>query len=122
MPYTITSAKYANDEHTAAEVVTVENGAVMLSVVDRPEEWAELMSWAQTNTIAQNVNPPKAWGPLAIINALEKMGVATVILQNTPELTKAKFFAALSVPEDNPLLLSALQAVGKTIDDLKANI
>jgi len=60
--------------------------------------------------------------PPQIIAALEAMGVAGVILANTDDLTKAKFYTASSVREDDERLLAALGAVGKTIDELKAAV
>ena len=57
--------------------------------------------------------------PARIVAALEEMGVAGIILENTDELTKAKFYTATTIHEDNPLLVGALKAVGKTIEDLK---
>ena len=60
--------------------------------------------------------------PPQIIAALETMGVAGVILANTDDLTKAKFYTASSVREDDERLLAALGAVGKTIDELKAAV
>ena len=48
--------------------------------------------------------------------------MAGVILANTDDLTKAKFYTASSVREDDERLLAALGAVGKTIDELKAAV
>jgi len=64
----------------------------------------------------------RSFAPPQIIAALEAMGVAGVILANTDDLTKAKFYTASSVREDDERLLAALGAVGKTIDELKAAV
>jgi hypothetical protein len=40
--YTIVSARYANPENTAAEVITADAGAVLFSQADTPKEWAAL--------------------------------------------------------------------------------
>lgn len=42
MTYTITSAVYANEEHTAAVMETVVAKSVAVSAVDDPDLWAEL--------------------------------------------------------------------------------
>lgn len=63
--------------------------------------------------------PPQGWTPYQIVIALEKMGVAEAILSRVDEITKAKFFAGSFILETEPLLIGALNAVGKTIDDLK---
>ncbi len=43
MTYTILSARYANEEHLAAEVMTEEAGAVILSAADTPDDWDALL-------------------------------------------------------------------------------
>jgi hypothetical protein len=89
-------------------------------------DWQKYQAWLASGYTPLPYQPPpaapEAWPPYTIILALEKTGVANVILSNTDELTKAKFYAARLIPETDPLLLAALTAVGKTIDDLKANI
>ena len=57
MNYTILSANYANPEHTAAEIKTVESAAVMISERDRPEAWAEFKEWEKTNSVAVYIEP-----------------------------------------------------------------
>jgi hypothetical protein len=41
--YTIISAHYSNEDHTAVTIVTKEAGHVLVSKRDRPELWAKLM-------------------------------------------------------------------------------
>lgn len=57
MIYTILSAKYVNEEMTAVEMDTVEAGSVIISQIDNPSDWADLMTWALTNTISPYVLP-----------------------------------------------------------------
>lgn len=45
MTYTIQAAQYANEDNTAAVIVTEEAGAVLLSAVDTPDLWAEMLAW-----------------------------------------------------------------------------
>jgi hypothetical protein len=42
MSYTIIAATYANADHTSAVVQTMEAGAVAISAIDTPEDWAGL--------------------------------------------------------------------------------
>lgn len=96
---------------------------------DEPER---ILSWdtktlgdrpSEDELAAVNVPPaPQRWTPQQIVNAFETMGIANVVLENTPALTLAKFYTAPSVPEGDSLLLQALDSQGKTLDDLKAAI
>lgn len=45
MSYTIQSAQYANEDNTAAIIMTDEAGAVLVSEGDTPELWAEMQAW-----------------------------------------------------------------------------
>jgi len=45
MTYTWLSARYANADNSAVIAKTVEAGDVVLSLEDRPEEWADLQAW-----------------------------------------------------------------------------
>lgn len=47
MSYTILSARYANAENTAAVLMTLEAGAVLVSLVDTPDMWAEMLASIQ---------------------------------------------------------------------------
>lgn len=44
MSLTIISAVFANPDHTAAVAQTAEAGAVLLSAVDTPAEWAAMLA------------------------------------------------------------------------------
>ncbi len=61
--YTILSAVYANENHTAAIVMTKGAGAVSISERDRPELWAELKNVAvaefvpELRPVARRTNP-----------------------------------------------------------------
>lgn len=65
---------------------------------------------------------PQSFTPAQIVAAMDRMGVANVILANTDDLTKAKFYTASAVLETDERLRAALSAVGKTIADLNSNI
>ena len=43
MTYTYLSAQFANPEQTAATAITEEFGAVLVSISDKPDEWARLL-------------------------------------------------------------------------------
>lgn len=43
MTYTITQAHYANPEHTSAIIQTVEAASVVVSIVDTPELWQQML-------------------------------------------------------------------------------
>lgn len=58
--------------------------------------------------------------PAQVVAAFTVMGIATAVLTNTDELTKARFYTAIAIREDAPELLAALQGSGKTIDGFKA--
>lgn len=45
MTYTITSAAYANAEHTAAVIMTREAAAVLVSERDTPDLWKQMLDW-----------------------------------------------------------------------------
>lgn len=60
--------------------------------------------------------------PAQIVAAFDKMGIASTVLTNTDEVTKARFFTATAIREDAPELIAALTSTGKTIEDLKSNM
>ena len=57
MNLTIVSARYANPENTAAELLTVEHAAVMASERDRPEHWAVFKDWEKKNQVTPYIAP-----------------------------------------------------------------
>lgn len=61
MSYTILSARYANAEHTAAQVETSEAGAVMASAVDTPDLWPAVVAAG-----------PTAYAPLVDVAAIAR--------------------------------------------------
>jgi hypothetical protein len=85
-------------------------------VVSLSDEEIAAKAVAEAEGRVQKYTPPQ------IITALETMEIASTILANTDDITKAKFYTAKLIREDDPRLLAALSAVGKTIDDLKAVI
>jgi hypothetical protein len=48
----IISAQWGNENHTSAVIVTDEAGAVAISAVDTPREWAEFQEWMKSNVVA----------------------------------------------------------------------
>ena len=55
MSYTILSAAYADERHTAAIVETVESGSVAICRQDRPELWDQMV---RNHAVAAFVPPP----------------------------------------------------------------
>jgi hypothetical protein len=51
MIYTMQSAQWGNSDHSSAVIVTEESGAVAISAVDTPREWAEFIEWAKGNVV-----------------------------------------------------------------------
>jgi len=77
MIYTILSARYANPEHTAAEILTAESAAVMISEEDRPQAWAEFKVWEKANATAVfAVVPPRIRTPSEKLEAALGITVA----------------------------------------------
>lgn len=66
--------------------------------------------------------PMQTFTPAQIVAAFDRMGIASTVLTNTDEVTKARFFTATAIREDAPELIAALTSTGKTIDDLKSNV
>ncbi len=60
MSYTIIAAKYANPDHTSAEITTVEAGSVAASEVDRPELWKAMLEWGEPDPYAAPEEPANA--------------------------------------------------------------
>lgn len=73
-------------------------------------------------TITPLSPPLQSFTPAQIVTAFDKMGIASTVLTNTDEVTKARFFTATAIREDAPELIAALTSTGKTIDDLKSNV
>jgi hypothetical protein len=65
---------------------------------------------------------PLAWPPAVIIAAIKAINPAKAraILANADEITKAEFFTARLVREDDARLLAAISAVGITMSEVKA--
>ena len=62
MTYTITGAKYANAENTAAVLNTQEAGAVLVSARDTPELWAAMLTWGTPSAYESPVVVPMEVG------------------------------------------------------------
>ena len=55
MTYTVLSASYANEDNTAAVVMTEEAAAVAASMADTPDLWAAMLAWGTPDAY---VEPP----------------------------------------------------------------
>lgn len=60
MNYTIFSAAYANPDHTSAVAQTAEAGAVLLSLVDTPTEWAAMLAVITPTEYVPQPIPPES--------------------------------------------------------------
>lgn len=76
MSYTILSARYANEDHTAAVIETKESGSVAISEVDTPQAWAELAGVEVSDYVAPEIK--------------EAHGLAEQIIADPVELKKLK--------------------------------
>jgi hypothetical protein len=63
-PYEIVSARWANPQHTAAEAITAEFGAVLVTM-EKPALWLRLQAfiWTAGNTVAEYDGPAGAEEP-----------------------------------------------------------
>lgn len=79
MTYTIISAAYANEDHTAAVIQTQEAGAVLVSERDTPALWAQLaqvLPYAPPVTVPQVVSKFQAKAALlgaGLLSQVEQM-------------------------------------------------
>lgn len=109
--------------------IDTENGRVALSYgpfekddVRYPANVLDL--WSDDELAAIGVyrvaEPPKlrSWRPIDIVRKLKEWGVAEAVLAAQSEVDKAEFFSSAVVDENEPRLVAALTATGKTVDDL----
>lgn len=93
--YKIVSARYANAENTAIELVTSDFGAVMVSA-ERTELWQHAAQWiAKGNTIAAYVAPEpeeQSRDLLAELDALK----ATLVRKNVVAAEDVAFSEAIA--------------------------
>lgn len=97
-----------------------------------PANWIELATpddLARVGITVTEVDDPlppppsqMTFTPAQIVAAFKAWGTAAQVLASLDEVTKAEFFTARAVPADDPRLLAQLEALGKTLDDLKMAI
>lgn len=105
---TIVSARWANLEGTAAEIITLENGAVAASALDTPDIWAELLVFEDEG----NVEPFVSAGHYTLFKSvfIERMTPEEAevfeIKLNAHELAKLRlmYHAVEYFVSDDPLL------------------
>lgn len=115
--YTISSARYANEENTAAVVETEEAGAVALSAVDTPAEWQVLLNSGVSVQAYAPPTPPRRLVKKSVIIqrliAADLIGAARTAL-DADTSAYARWWAP-DKPEiyfDDPDALALLQAIG----------
>lgn len=128
MTYTFLSARYADEENLSVVAETLEDGSVVLSEADRPEDWADML--LSGVSIAAYDPPPAPLEPLnpkQIRLGLLAMGIteedieARLALLDEPERTQAliAWRYAPGYVRTDPLLVqiaAALQLDDETID------
>ena len=124
MTYTFLSAHYANPENTAAVAITQEAGAIALSAVDTPQEWAALLAWGNIDAYEAPSNVPQSVTPrqarIALLNAglLDQVEAA---IASGPRADQITWEFAVDVRRDYALIANlgtALGLTGTQIDDL----
>jgi hypothetical protein len=124
MNMTITAARYANADATSAVVETTGAGAVAVSSIDTPEDWAALH--ASGIAIAAYEAPAATVAvvsPRQIRLALLQMGLlaaATTWIQSADEATRIEWDYATELRRDHPMWSVAAAALGKTEADIDA--
>lgn len=110
----IVSAQYANAENTAAAIQTTEAGAVLVSLNDTPELWAQMLEGA----VAAYVEPPApavSMTPLQFIERFsqsEQLAIVTAAMSAPAlRLWYDKLMAAQEVVFDDPRLSGGLDAL-----------
>lgn len=80
MEYTILSAKYANEDRTAAVIETKEFGSVAISEADRPELWKLLRGVKVAGYVAPVVPPlPTLADQIAALPAGERAKIKAAL-------------------------------------------
>lgn len=111
MIYTFLSARYANDEHTAAVAITVEASALVLSIEDNPDEWASLHDWGEP---AAYEAPPAVFLDISDRQFFQQLAI-------DGEITEAEALAAVATGTV-PAALAAVIAALPSPDQFAANM
>jgi hypothetical protein len=77
--YTITGAKYANPDNTAAVIQTSEAGPVLVSVADKPDLWAAMLAWGTPSAYEVPVVVPMEVGRVQAKIWLHRAGKLTAV-------------------------------------------
>lgn len=105
---------------------TVANGAVFVDVQNVPDGFTPTEYTYKNGNLVKNGDIPapiESYTNNQIVHAMEGLGIAQAVLSVIDPVTLAKFYTAHNpIPENDPILLNALQATGKTIEEFKAQI
>lgn len=124
MTYTILSGQFANEDGTAAILMTAEAAAVLISAVDTPDLWAEMLAWGTPQAYAVPNPVPASVSRAQAKIALSRNGLLASVEQAVAAAGRevAIWFAdALTWRRDNPNILSlgaSLNLTPDQIDDL----
>jgi hypothetical protein len=121
----ILSARYANPQATAAIAITDKNGAIVVSKMDTPEAWAEMLAWGTPETYIEPIIPvPTTVTPLQARKVLRIAGFKEQVeayIATLSEEAREEWEYCIEVRRDNPTVLAAATALNLTktqIDEL----
>lgn len=121
---TILSAQWANAEHTAAIVMTVEAGAVALSAADTPAEWAALLDSGVAVADFVPPPPPKLVAtPRQVRLALNATGMRQAIedyIASQSQDVKDSWEFSTVFEEDHPLIAAGKVALGVSDQQMRS--
>lgn len=121
---TILSAQWANAEHTAAIVMTVEAGAVAVSQVDTPEYWATLLDSGVVVSDFVPPPPPKLVAtPRQVRLALNATGMRQAIedyVASQSQDVKDSWEFSTVFGEDHPLIIAGKAALGLSDQQMRS--
>lgn len=105
---------------------TVASGAVFVNVQNVPSDFTHRDYTYTNGQLVKNGTIPTTveyYTNNQIVHAMEGLGIASVVLNLVDPITLAKFYTAKNpIPETEPILVNALQATGKTMEEFKAQI
>lgn len=123
--YTIQSATYAGPD--SAVLQTDEAGLVLVSAVDTPNEWVELLTWGENNPIGEYAPPSEPAYRLfksVFISRLDDLGNEPEIMEATLAAAPAKLRLLFNSVEyfvsDDPLFLDLYEAVASVLGPYRA--
>lgn len=129
MTYTILTAAYADQHNGSALMTTEEAGLVLISAVDTPDEWAELIAWGVSNQIAAYTPPDVTASSYRLYKSvfISRLDEET----NEPEMMEATLTAAPAklrllfnsveyFVSDDPLFYDLYEAIASTLGPYRA--